>query len=64
MTLKYVYCVQVLCLNHNHIESIVPKPKAQSPANVSKRTGDTAADITNPENYTPILVNLEVLHLG
>ncbi|XP_078381877.1 leucine-rich repeat-containing protein 9-like isoform X2 [Oculina patagonica] len=58
--------LKVLCLNHNHIECVVAKPKATSPANAPKRGGDVslASEITNPENFTPVLPNLEVLHLG
>jgi len=45
---------------------VVAKPKATSPANAPKRGGDVslATEITNPENFTPVLPNLEVLHLG
>lgn len=59
--------LKVLCLNHNHIESVVAKPaKATSPANAPKRGTEVslATEITNPENFTPVLLNLEVLHLG
>ncbi|KAJ7361763.1 Leucine-rich repeat-containing protein 9 [Desmophyllum pertusum] len=58
--------LKVLCLNHNHIECVVAKPKATSPANAPKRGVDVtlASEITNPENFTPVLPNLEVLHLG
>ncbi|CAH3150734.1 unnamed protein product [Pocillopora meandrina] len=58
--------LKVLCLNHNHIECVVAKPKATSPANAPKRGSDVSSglEITNPENFTPVLPNLEVLHLG
>ncbi|KAK2551434.1 Leucine-rich repeat-containing protein 9 [Acropora cervicornis] len=58
--------LKVLCLNHNHVESVVAKPKVTSPVNAPKRGGDVAltTEITNPENLTPLLPNLEVLHLG
>ncbi|XP_068737471.1 leucine-rich repeat-containing protein 9-like isoform X3 [Montipora capricornis] len=58
--------LKVLCLNHNHIESVVAKPKVTSPANSPKRGSDVSltAEITNPENFTPLLPRLEVLHLG
>ncbi|XP_029195766.2 leucine-rich repeat-containing protein 9-like isoform X1 [Acropora millepora] len=58
--------LKVLCLNHNHIESVVAKPKVTSPVSAPKRGGDVAltTEITNPENLTPLLPNLEVLHLG
>ena len=62
----YLCLSQVLCLNHNHVESVIAKPKATSPANAPKRGTDfsVASEITNPENFTPVLPNLEVLHLG
>ncbi|XP_048590343.1 leucine-rich repeat-containing protein 9 isoform X2 [Nematostella vectensis] len=56
--------LKVLCLNHNHIESIVTKPKATSPANAGKRSGEPGNDYANPEMFNPVLTNLEVLHLG
>ncbi|KAJ7312817.1 Leucine-rich repeat-containing protein 9, partial [Desmophyllum pertusum] len=39
---------KVLCLNHNHIECVVAKPKATSPANAPKRGVDVtlASEIT------------------
>lgn len=45
---------------------MVAKPKATSPANAPKRSGDVSlvTEIANPENFTPVLPNLEVLHLG
>ena len=55
--------LQVLCLNFNHIESIVGKPKAsQAPSSPSQTKG--IIDITNPEFNTPVLDKLQVLHLG
>ena len=66
------YCVvisfQVLCLNHNHVESIVPRPKGASQFPIKIRPSGMVlppeSDPYNPENYTPLLENLEVLHLG
>ena len=65
--------MQVLCLNHNHIESIVAKPK-QPPAQtksrlplgatVSDRHHGNQIDLFNSEAYPPLLENLEVLHLA
>ncbi|ESO85654.1 hypothetical protein LOTGIDRAFT_155146 [Lottia gigantea] len=46
--------VRVLCLNHNNIECILPRTK-----NKKGLAGDFCAD-----SYSPILENLEVLHLG
>ena len=59
--------MQVLCLNHNHIESIVPRPKNAPTGPTSKvRTNLPSAQPNglDPESYTPVLENLEVLHLG
>ena len=59
---------QVLCLNHNHVESIVSRPKGASQFPIKIRPSGMALppenDPYNPENYTPLLENLEVLHLG
>ena len=59
---------KVLCLNHNHVESVVPRPKgaSQIPGRIrpSGMTLPQETELYNPENYTPLLENLEVLHLG
>ncbi|XP_077999840.1 leucine-rich repeat-containing protein 9-like isoform X2 [Glandiceps talaboti] len=66
--LIYLINLRVLCLNHNHIETIVPKPKSTSTKQQKGSSQSTAQsnaqDMYNPENYTPVLENLEVLHLG
>ncbi|XP_077863786.1 leucine-rich repeat-containing protein 9-like [Saccoglossus kowalevskii] len=59
--LIYLVNLRVLCLNNNHIETIVPKPKASSK---QKPNVVSANDLYSPENFTPVLENLEVLHLG
>ena len=57
--------VQVLCLNHNHVESILPKAKPQ-PALARGKTSSTSLPVifANPDSNDPLLPNLEVLHLG
>ncbi|XP_013396331.1 leucine-rich repeat-containing protein 9 [Lingula anatina] len=70
--LIYLVNLRVLCLNHNHVECIVPRPKPQASiksrvaATINSSVDNTAPsqDLYNPESYTPILENLEVLHLG
>ena len=65
---RYRFCFKVLCLNHNHVESVVPRPKgaSQIPGKIrlSGTTLPQETELYNPENYTPLLENLEVLHLG
>ncbi|XP_071832914.1 leucine-rich repeat-containing protein 9-like isoform X2 [Apostichopus japonicus] len=52
--------LRVLCLNHNHVETIIPKSKAAG----KKYKDEGALDQYNPSTYSPLLENLEVLHLG
>ncbi|XP_021359491.1 leucine-rich repeat-containing protein 9-like isoform X7 [Mizuhopecten yessoensis] len=57
--------IRVLCLNHNHIECIMPKSKPVP----RQKTQVTMANVRNLDflndgNLTPIMENLEVLHLG
>ncbi|XP_064621486.1 leucine-rich repeat-containing protein 9-like isoform X3 [Lineus longissimus] len=57
--------LRVLCLNYNHVECILPKSKASKPRGMGNGQSHTvASDLYNPESYTPVLENLEVLHLG
>ncbi|XP_046860865.1 leucine-rich repeat-containing protein 9-like [Xenia sp. Carnegie-2017] len=51
--------LRVLCLNYNRIESVFPKKKTF--ANQKRQQND---DVTSPEIFTPVLEQLEVLHLG
>ncbi|KAM8780976.1 leucine-rich repeat-containing protein 9 [Rhynchonycteris naso] len=76
--LIYLPNVKVLCLNYNHIESIMPRLKPQS--HLSNRqllyhkvsssgygqqgTSKLNRDIMSNENLPPIMHSLEVLHLG
>ncbi|CAK6432029.1 unnamed protein product, partial [Pipistrellus nathusii] len=76
--LIYLPNVKVLCLNYNHIESIMPRLKPQN--HLSNRqvlyqkvsssgygqqgTSKINRDIISNENLPPIMLNLEVLHLG
>uniref|UniRef100_A0A673U1C3 Leucine rich repeat containing 9 n=1 Tax=Suricata suricatta TaxID=37032 RepID=A0A673U1C3_SURSU len=76
--LIYLPNVKVLCLNYNHIESIMPRIKPQ--AHLTNRqllyqkvpssgygqqgTSKINRDTTNSENLPPIMHSLEVLHLG
>nr|KAF6501217.1 leucine rich repeat containing 9 [Molossus molossus] len=76
--LVYLPNVKVLCLNYNHIESIMPRLKPQShltnrqllyqkvPSSGYGQQGISKInrDITSNENLPPIMHNLEVLHLG
>lgn len=52
--------LQVLCLNHNHVESIAPKSKVGGKGSKYKEETDPY----NAANFSPLLENLEVLHLG
>uniref|UniRef100_A0A8C0WVT3 U2A'/phosphoprotein 32 family A C-terminal domain-containing protein n=1 Tax=Castor canadensis TaxID=51338 RepID=A0A8C0WVT3_CASCN len=76
--LIYLPNVKVLCLNYNHIESIVPRLKPQTHLTnrqllyqkvSSSGYGQQGASKTNrdtviSENLPPIMQSLEVLHLG
>ncbi|XP_038075835.1 leucine-rich repeat-containing protein 9-like [Patiria miniata] len=62
--LVYLVNLRVLCLNHNHIECILPRPKACGSKGYLKGYREDLTDIYSPGNFTPILENLEVLHLG
>ena len=67
LDLKLLLCsynFQVLCLNYNHIESIVPKTKAFHGNSQSQQGAKGVIDVTNPESNAPVLEKLEVLHLG
>ncbi|CAO2586559.1 Leucine-rich repeat-containing protein 9 [Lemmus lemmus] len=76
--LIYLPSVKVLCLNYNHIESIIPRLKPQT--HLSNRqllyqkvpssgygqqgTSKLNRDSVSNENMAPIMQSLEVLHLG
>ncbi|XP_054423009.1 leucine-rich repeat-containing protein 9 [Pteronotus mesoamericanus] len=76
--LIYLPNVKVLCLNYNHIESIMPRLKPQShltnrqllyqkvPSSGYGQQGTSKInrDIMSNENLPPIMHSLEVLHLG
>ncbi|KAK1339260.1 hypothetical protein QTO34_019939 [Cnephaeus nilssonii] len=76
--LIYLPNVKVLCLNYNHIESIMPRLKPQnhltnrqvlyqkvsSSGYGQQGTSKINRDIISNENLPPIMHNLEVLHLG
>lgn len=52
----------MLCLNHNHIECIMPK---QKPVNkLSKQSSSKNLEFFSNDSSTPIMESLEVLHLG
>ncbi|XP_022332452.2 leucine-rich repeat-containing protein 9-like isoform X4 [Crassostrea virginica] len=54
--------IRVLCLNHNHIECIMPK---QKPVNkMSKQGSSKNLEFFSNDSSTPIMESLEVLHLG
>ncbi|XP_062619612.1 leucine-rich repeat-containing protein 9-like isoform X3 [Saccostrea cucullata] len=54
--------IRVLCLNHNHIECIMPK---QKPVNrMSKQGSNKSLEFFSNDSSTPIMESLEVLHLG
>lgn len=54
--------IRVLCLNHNHIECIMPK---QKPVNkLSKQSSSKNLEFFSNDSSTPIMESLEVLHLG
>ncbi|XP_072171420.1 leucine-rich repeat-containing protein 9-like [Diadema setosum] len=59
--LIYLVNLRVLCLNHNHVESILQRPKASKGGKTDK---DDHIDPYMPGSLAPILDNLEVLHLG
>ncbi|XP_005098353.1 leucine-rich repeat-containing protein 9 [Aplysia californica] len=59
--------LRVLCLNHNHIECIVPKSKTTPSLKGGSRFGGNFPSKNVDyfaENCAPVLENLEVLHLG
>ncbi|XP_041469372.1 leucine-rich repeat-containing protein 9-like isoform X1 [Lytechinus variegatus] len=60
--LIYLVNLRVLCLNHNHVETILQRPKASKGSKVDK--DDHIDHHFLPGTLTPILDNLEVLHLG
>ena len=64
--LVYLVNLRVLCLNHNHIECIVPRPKQPSQGAKSRVNlpAPQLSSVFAPEALTPLLENLEVLHLG
>ncbi|XP_054522591.1 leucine-rich repeat-containing protein 9 isoform X2 [Pan troglodytes] len=76
--LIYLPNVKVLCLNYNHIESIMPRLKPQThltsrqllyqkvPSSGYGQQGisKTNRDTMSSENLPPIMHSLEVLHLG
>ncbi|XP_012511481.1 PREDICTED: leucine-rich repeat-containing protein 9 [Propithecus coquereli] len=76
--LIYLPNVKVLCLNYNHIESIMPRVKPQmhltnrqllyqkvaSSGYGQQGTSKTNRDTMCSENLPPIMHSLEVLHLG
>ncbi|XP_064230966.1 leucine-rich repeat-containing protein 9 [Aotus nancymaae] len=76
--LIYLPNVKVLCLNYNHIESIIPRLKPQThltnrqllyqkvPSSGYGQQGisKTNRDKMSSENLPPIMHSLEVLHLG
>ncbi|XP_053784833.1 leucine-rich repeat-containing protein 9 [Desmodus rotundus] len=76
--LIYLPNVKVLCLNYNHIESIMPRLKPQthltnrqllyqkvpSSGYGQQGTSKMNRDVMNIENLPPIMHSLEVLHLG
>ncbi|KAK0052192.1 leucine-rich repeat-containing protein 9 [Biomphalaria pfeifferi] len=62
--LVYLVNLRVLCLNHNHIECILPRAKPQTLVN-KKNMSVLGKHIDNSvQNSSPVLENLEVLHLG
>ncbi|XP_069888543.1 leucine-rich repeat-containing protein 9 [Dipodomys merriami] len=76
--LIYLPNIQVLCLNYNHIESIIPRAKPQAhltnrqllyqkvPSSGYGQQGASKInrDTVSSENLPPIMQTLEVLHLG
>ncbi|KAH9489094.1 Leucine-rich repeat-containing protein 9 [Bulinus truncatus] len=55
--------LRVLCLNHNHIEFIVPRKIV--PQTNKKNMSIQGKNVENSsQNCSPVLENLEVLHLG
>ncbi|XP_008581575.1 PREDICTED: leucine-rich repeat-containing protein 9-like [Galeopterus variegatus] len=76
--LIYLPNVKVLCLNNNHIESIMPRLKPQthltnrqllyqkvpSSGYGQQGTSQKNRDTMSSENLPPVMLSLEVLHLG
>lgn len=58
----HFFLSQVLCLNHNHIESIIPRKTGTNSPQVTTTNKNLSDD--SSVNRTPVLENLEVLHLG
>ncbi|XP_071079047.1 leucine-rich repeat-containing protein 9-like [Haliotis cracherodii] len=63
--LVHLVNLRVLCLNHNHIECILPRSKA---TNTKQKFPTSSIPSKNlefyTESFTPVLESLEVLHLG
>uniref|UniRef100_A0A2C9KQC8 Uncharacterized protein n=1 Tax=Biomphalaria glabrata TaxID=6526 RepID=A0A2C9KQC8_BIOGL len=62
--LIYLVNLRVLCLNHNHIECILPRAKPQTLVNKKNMSVQGKHIDNSVQNSSPVLENLEVLHLG
>ena len=75
--LVYLVNLRVLCLNHNHVECVVPRGKNQPSATKSSAPRSVYSSAAPPptaaapvypapsaEQHAPLLESLEVLHLA
>ncbi|CAK8686447.1 unnamed protein product [Clavelina lepadiformis] len=58
--------IRVLCLNHNHVECVLPRPRNQKQQVRSQYAvaHQVHSDVMSGEMLSPIMESLEVLHLG
>ena len=60
---EYVYS-QVLCLNHNHIDCIMSRPRQHNTMLNRGRVAGSPIDVIPTDSCAQLLEKLEVLHLG
>ena len=63
LNVSYV-CTQVLCLNHNHIECIMSRPRQHNTTLNRGRVAGSPIDVIPTDSGAQLLEKLEVLHLG
>nr|XP_002121920.1 leucine-rich repeat-containing protein 9-like [Ciona intestinalis] len=59
--------VRVLCLNHNHIESVLPRPRNHKQQQIRSQyavSHQVGVEVMAQETLTPVMESLEVLHIG
>uniref|UniRef100_H2Z1T9 Uncharacterized protein n=1 Tax=Ciona savignyi TaxID=51511 RepID=H2Z1T9_CIOSA len=59
--------VRVLCLNHNHVECVVPRPRNHKQQQIRSQYAvnhQVGVEGIPQETLTPVMESLEVLHIG